>query len=89
MWLPSRASLPTRAELPLKLPVGCYGHPVVILSPEVSHRGEVVILIVSVPCLQEVPAVLLLDAKYCVCAPIVDLIWRPEHPSQIPRHGQP
>ncbi|KAK3290964.1 uncharacterized protein B0H64DRAFT_411037 [Chaetomium fimeti] len=44
MWLPPREDLPRHAELPK----GCYGHPVVILSPQASLPAHcVVVLIVT------------------------------------------
>ncbi|KAH6844653.1 hypothetical protein B0I37DRAFT_355203 [Chaetomium sp. MPI-CAGE-AT-0009] len=46
MWLPLRKDLPRHVHS--ELPDGCYGHPVVILSPQASLPGhQVVVLIVT------------------------------------------
>lgn len=42
MWLPGLAELGTHSTIP----EGCYGHPVVILSPETHHKDEVAVLMV-------------------------------------------
>lgn len=50
LWLPEKQE---RLPLHSNIPDGCYYHPVVILSPETSSSGEVVVLIVRVTCLSE------------------------------------
>ncbi|KAK4158407.1 hypothetical protein C8A00DRAFT_28687 [Chaetomidium leptoderma] len=46
MWLPQRDGLRKHSELP----EGCYGHPVVVLSPQASATDDVVILILTSFC---------------------------------------
>jgi hypothetical protein len=43
MWLPSVEELPRHSEIAK----GCYGHPVVVLSPRTLPSHDVVVLIVG------------------------------------------